>query len=372
MTGNRETASAKGQTGNSASGKDDGIFRRSLALAEEIAAFLERHGILCKITFPEGFPLIVSGKWKAVMPLGICAGCQERASEIREMAENAISEQFRKDKETSSGSTRPIILAEDRWRGVKGECIRQRLLAHFGIFRHVFARNCEARRIHRDMAREFLDVYHSYGHTVCRYSYGLFLKKAVESDRIPTGNEVQAKSAPGQSRLLTGNGIPAGTLVAVATFSNGRLMPRNGKVYRSYQWIRYASLPDVRVSGGMGKMLKHFISDMGMGREGRHDGKEPENFGGCDIMSYADLEWSGGDVYRQLGFIAEDRKSPVMYSISPSGGWERTPVSRMKLQENTESIAVTETPVHPQSGNLYFENFGSTRYRLVIPEQKRP
>lgn len=343
MTGNTETASAKELTAESASKKDDGIFRRSRALAEEIAAFLENHGTPCKITFPERFPLIVSEKGKVILPLGICAESQERASEIRKMAENVISEQFgSKDAEDASGNARPIILAEDRWRGREGECIRQRLLAHFGIFRHVFARNCEVRRIRKDIAKEFLDAYHSYGHTVCRYSYGLFLKKA------------------------------AGTLVAVATFSNGRLMPRNGKVYRSYQWIRYASLPDVRVSGGMGKMLKYFISDMGMGREERHDGNEPENFGGCDIMSYADLEWSGGDVYRQLGFIAEDRKSPVMYSISPAGGWQRVPVSRMNLQENPDGNSGTAVQHLPRSGNLYFENFGSTRYRLVIPEKKRP
>lgn len=342
MTGDTETDRAEAQTAESASKKDDGRCRRSVALAEEIAEFLENHGIPCKITWAERFPLIVSEKGKVILPLGICAESQERAAVIRETAEKAISEQLSRDAEDASGSARPIILAEDRWRGREGECIRQRLLAHFGIFRHVFARNCEVRRIRKDVAREFLDAYHSYGHTVCKYSYGLFLKKA------------------------------AGTLVAVATFSNGRLMPRNGKVYRSYQWIRYASLPDVRVSGGMGKMLKYFISDMGMGREERHDGNEPENFGGCDIMSYADLEWSGGDVYRQLGFIAEDRKSPVMYSISPAGGWKRTPVSRIKPVENPDGTAGTGTSSTPPSENLYFENFGSTRYRLVIPERKCP
>ena len=87
MTGNTETASAKELTAESASRMDDGIFRRSRALAEEIAAFLENHGTPCKITFRERFPLIVSEKGKVILPLGICAESQERAAVIRETAE---------------------------------------------------------------------------------------------------------------------------------------------------------------------------------------------------------------------------------------------------------------------------------------------
>ena len=105
---------------------------------------------------------------------------------------------------------------------------------------------------------------------------------------------------------------------------------------RSYEWIRFASLPGVRISGGMGKILKAFIEEV-----------HPD-----DIMSYADLEWSEGAVYEQLGFTLEGRKDPVMFEIDTE--WERHPV---------------KTVIHtPTSGNLFFCNFGSNKYRLKLTE----
>lgn len=62
---------------------------------------------------------------------------------------------------------------------------------------------------------------------------------------------------------------PKGTLVAVGSFSNGRRF-RDGHL--SYEWIRYSSLKDMRVMGGMGKILKCFIEHV-----------HPE-----DVMTYVD------------------------------------------------------------------------------------
>ena len=84
----------------------------------------------------------------------------------------------------------------------------------------------------------------------------------------------------------------------------------------------------------MGKMLKHFIEDI-----------HPD-----DIMTYADLEWSEGSVYEQLGFTLEGQKDPVMFHIGPD--WKRLPVK----QETSED------------GHLYFRNFGSNKYRLKLTQ----
>jgi hypothetical protein len=97
-------------------------------------------------------------------------------------------------------------------------------------------------------------------------------------------------------------------LVAVATFSNARKWQKGDKVIRSYEWTRYASLPGVRISGGMGKVVKAFIEEV-----------HPD-----DIMSYADLEWSEGKVYEQLGFVLEGRKDPVMFVVDEA--WRRFPI----------------------------------------------
>lgn len=79
---------------------------------------------------------------------------------------------------------------------------------------------------------------------------------------------------------------PIGTLVAVAEFSSARNWQKGEALIRSYEWVRYASLPEVRVIGGMGKVLQEFIDEV-----------NPD-----DIMSYAPAEHYDGEVYQTLGF----------------------------------------------------------------------
>ncbi|MBQ9400565.1 MAG: hypothetical protein IJU27_08000 [Bacteroidales bacterium] len=134
-----------------------------------------------------------------------------------------------------------------------------------GQLESVFARNCTVRRIPSDVAAAFLERCHRLGTASCRYRYGLFVNRS-------TGGRESA--------------LPEGTLVAVATFSSPRTM-KDGS--RSYEWVRYASLPDVRVVGGMGKLMEGFVSEV-----------HPD-----DIMSYADASVSDGGVYRELGFEEE-------------------------------------------------------------------
>ena len=79
-------------------------------------------------------------------------------------------------------------------------------------------------------------------------------------------------------------------------------------------------------------MLKAFIKDV-----------QPD-----DIMSYADLEWSEGKVYEQLGFVLEGKKEPVMFVVD--GQWRRFPVKP------------------GMTGDRFFQNRGSNKYRLKLTE----
>ena len=132
----------------------------------------------------------------------------------------------------------------------------------------------------------------------------------------------------------------------------------------------------------MGKLLKAFIEEV-----------RPD-----DIMSYADLEWSEGDVYRQLGFTLEGRKDPVTFTVD-TGTWKRFPVkpgmtigirSGMTGPDGegmTDGIrsgmagpdgegmtghVIAETAdnviARPEGSwqSLYFRNFGSNKYRLKL------
>ena len=135
----------------------------------------------------------------------------------------------------------------------------------------VYARNCEVRRIDKALAEDFFDRFHRMGYTTGRYHYALFVKRRT-----------------GRSEA----GMEPGSMVAAASFSQARKWLKNGREVRSYEWIRYCSLPEVRVVGGMGKILDEFISRV-----------QPD-----DIMTYSDPRWSDGDAYKALGFVLEGEK----------------------------------------------------------------
>lgn len=137
-------------------------------------------------------------------------------------------------------------------------------------FHSIFARNCEIRHIEKPVAASFLAAHHLYGDASCRYRYGIYVSRYSGAEMRPDAEHP----------------YPVGTLVAVAEFSSARSWQKGDKTIRSYEWVRYASLPDVRVIGGMGKILQTFIDEM-----------HPD-----DIMSYAPAEHYEGEVYSTLGF----------------------------------------------------------------------
>ena len=252
-----------------------------MTFVEEFNAFLEENGLMRDGRF---------------IPVPLSASCPLEA----EAASGALA--------SAAGSA--IFIVEDRWRS-QGDAVRARILAHCGRFRQVYARNCEVRRIDKPCAASFLARSHSYGDASCRYRYGLFVKrrtneKGEQDDNVSDG------------------------LVAVAEFSSARKLQKDTGTVRSYEWVRYASLPGIRVTGGMGKLLDAFVCQV-----------RPD-----DVMSYADLEWSDGGVYRTLGFECEGIKNPVMFSVDPEN-WTRTALK----------------PPYDVGEGLYYRNFGSLKYR---------
>ena len=195
-------------------------------------------------------------------------------------------------------------LYEDVWRRSSG-IVKSRIMAHLGEFRSVFARKCSVVALDTPQANEFLQRWHTYGAARSKYRYGL---------------------------------MHDGELVAVATFSSGRPMVRERSVM-SYEWVRYASLPDMRVVGGMGRLMKAFVEDV-----------HPE-----EIMSYADLEWSDGAVYRTLGFVRDSLKPPVEFYVD-TATFERTSVKKTVSDRAYRAKA-------PDAGSLVrISNLGSVKY----------
>lgn len=289
---------------------------KSSIFTDEILSALEAAGLETGYSQAYDFPMVTaaggSGTSARFILLDPTSGTPEQAAYESKSIACLLS---------GTGGERPIIIARDIWERGK-DMMRLRMLAHCAIFRPVFARNCEVIKISRPAAGAFLSKTHSYGSASCRYCYGLRIKRFT-----------------GQHQSKGTDGLQAGDLVAAAAFSNARRWIKGGREIRSYEWVRYASLPGLRITGGMGKILRQFISDV-----------EPD-----DIMSYADLEWSDGNVYRRLGFNEEGRKSPVLFRIDRNS-WTRTPVREADPPEKTDD------------GISYYMNQGSLKFRLKLTE----
>ena len=320
-------------------------------LTEEISGFLKDAGFECSVQMRHGLEVVCTVTLdghhdRVILPIEIEALSPEQAAS---QAENAL-ESIRMI--NSYDGEYPLVITRDRWERQR-EMMQKRLLAHLELFLPIYARNCEVRKIGKTAAREFLEKNHSYGYAACRYCYGLFFKRhtghiAQMMEGASADNE--RKDLPGiQKDMPESREDRSGTLVAVATFSNARKWIKGDRTIRSYEWTRYASLPEVRVSGGMGRLMKTFIKEV------------------CpdDLMSYADLEWSKGDVYRRLGFELEGTKDPVMFAVDDR--WRRFPVKPGMTQERT-GMTRAETEMTGEPGMRFFRNFGSNKFRLKLTD----
>jgi hypothetical protein len=309
-------------------------------LIEDIGAFLNANGFEYSFQIRHDFDVICARTMdgqhtRVILPLEISAGTLEEAVKESRMAYEAVLS-------IRAIEGYPIIIPEDRWKRQR-PMMEARLLAHMEVFSQAYARNCEVRRIDKETAQRFLNDNHSYGYAACKYRYGLFLKR--HTGHIAREIEEERFLGCARNDNRSDRGDIVGTLIAVATFSNARKWIKDGKEIRSYEWTRYASVPELRVSGGMGKLLKAFIKEV-----------QPD-----DIMSYADLEWSEGKVYEALGFSEEQPKDPVSFEIDPET-WERRAIMRCQPEQGTTQVE------QDTAGKLFYTNFGSRKLRLKLTD----
>lgn len=206
-----------------------------------------------------------------------------------------------------------IIIYEDLWFS-KGEIVRGRLLASFGRKSSIFARNCKVRKIDKSTAGNFLDANHLLGRVNAKFYYALTDKNV--------------------------------TIVAVAAFSAPRPMKRGEEVLNSYEWVRYASLSGMRIAGGMGKLLEHFIRT--------HSPQE--------IMSYADKEWSDGDAYKKLGFELVSESDPIDFIVDTKD-FKRYSIKKLRRENVTlnPEPGINNYKILRTRGNLKFLKRSSLR-----------
>jgi hypothetical protein len=181
-----------------------------------------------------------------------------------------------------------VQLWEDIWVNKKAQVL-SRISAILGRNVKIFARKTTIHQLDQDQADEFLINNHLQGSTKARYKFGLRYE---------------------------------GEVVAVATFSATRLMKFKDPVYRSAELIRFASKSGITVTGGMTKLMKHYITLI-----------KPN-----DLMSYADRDWSLGNGYLVAGFSLDEVREPADLWLDTQSG--KRYFSHRKPQEEPGSLYV--------------------------------
>lgn len=160
-----------------------------------------------------------------------------------------------------------VHLWEDIWKSRQAQ-VMGRIAALLGLNKRIHGRQTVVARVSQAVADDFLSRHHLQGAVRTRYRLALLF-----------GAEV----------------------MALACFSNLRLMKGHAGEYRSAELARFANRTGYTVTGGFSKLLNAFIAEF-----------RPD-----DVMSYADRDWSAGGVYLRAGFVLKARTPPARIWLDP-------------------------------------------------------
>ncbi len=178
----------------------------------------------------------------------------------------------------------------------KPALVLARIKSLLGLNTRIHGRKTKIERIDKPTANAFLQQNHLLGSVGSRYKFGLFLQQE---------------------------------LVGVATFSALRKMKHTDN-YFSAELIRFAVLKGYTITGGLGKLIKHFNTLY-----------HPD-----DIMTYADRDWSAGDAYLKLGFEQTGQMEAQYFILDKTG-------SRHPAKDNAD-----------KKNSIEVFNTGSLKYLL--------
>ena len=171
-----------------------------------------------------------------------------------------------KTKECSNKDIKLIHVFEDEWLN-KNNIVKSRLLNIIGITKtKYFARKTTIKVVNISDERNFLEQNHIQGYVASKICYGLYLDNK---------------------------------LISIMSFGNLRKNLGNESKENFYELLRFCNLNNTTVIGGASKLLKHFI----------------KIYKPIEIISYADIRWSSGNLYEKLGFSFVKNTEPNYYYL---------------------------------------------------------
>jgi len=211
-----------------------------------------------------------------------------------------------------------VHLWEDIWRlNCKG--VLSRAKSFLGLNKTLHARKAMLVELDSLQAAKFFNDTHLQGFVRAKYYYGL----RVDNE-----------------------------LIAMAGFSELRPMKSKGVGYTSAELIRFASKDGYTITGGLSKLIKHFVKI-----------KKPD-----DLMSYADRDWSLGNGYYQLGFELTSITDPA-YLYVELASLQRYFAHRLPKRILTDFNAQKEVNLKEYLAKNGFKevfNTGNLKYHLYV------
>lgn len=195
-----------------------------------------------------------------------------------------------------------INLWQDVWIN-KPEQVLIRIKYFVDLNKRIHTRKCTAKEVGKPEAKKFLNKYHLQGYVKSKHAYGLFFENQ---------------------------------LLLIACFNN-LIMKSKGENYLSAELIRFCTLPEINIPGGLSKVINFYKE------------KIPFN----DLMTYADRDWSYGHSFQKLGFNLVDKTDPVQFYINKDS-FERL-TEKQYLQKVNKSPDCSKDYIQVQNtGNLKY------------------
>lgn len=218
---------------------------------------------------------------------------------------------------------RLITIFSDEWEQ-KRDIVCSRLRSMFGMSdKKVYARKCDVRIVDYHTAKSFMVINHLQGWAQSKVNLGLYYQ-----------NE----------------------LVSIMTFGSKRKVLNSVNHSDTYELVRFASKLGYNIVGGASKLLKHFVKT--------HQPSE--------IVSYADLRWSNGNVYRQLGFTPiEDYTIGYWYIENYSVRHHRYNFRKQVLVNDGADPEKTEWEIMIERGYDRIWDCGQQKFELVLVNQDK-
>ena len=163
-------------------------------------------------------------------------------------------------------SNSDIIIFSDEWRDKK-DIVKSRINYLLSNTQKIWARKCKIKEVKDNrLIREFLTKNHIQGFVGSKIKIGLYYNDE---------------------------------LVSIMTFGNLRKNMGSNSKKDNYELLRFCNKLNTTVVGGASKLFRYFLN----------------NYNPTSILSYADLRWSKGDLYKQLGFDFISNTVPNYYWI---------------------------------------------------------